>query len=112
MHTVPSFPLHCYLSLPPPPPRLLSPSIPIAKGLFLPLVLFGFLTAILLSSVSPSVSLFVLLPFSRCEVREGASVPGEMLFVLGGTGEGPRRIRGEGIRSGKGMKGRMRGSVK
>lgn len=114
MHTVPSFFLPCYFSSAPTTQLSLHclrdsspPSILVSKHLFLPLVLFLFFTVIFLSSVRPSVSLFVLLPSSLSEVREGASVPGEMLFVFGGRGEGLHRIRGEGSRSGKGMKGRM-----
>lgn len=95
MHTVPSFFLPCYFSSAPTTQLSLHclldscpPSILVSKHLFLPLVLFLFFTVILLSSVRPSVSLFVLLPSSLSEVREGASVPGEMLFVFGGRGRG------------------------
>lgn len=110
MGTVPSFLLHCYISLP--PPYTLASTV-YSTPLHHPSIIYfclsscSSLTVNLSSSVSPSVFLSVLLPSSLSKVREGASVPGEMLFVFGGRGEGLHRIRGEGIRSGKGMKGRM-----
>lgn len=77
--------LHCLLDSSP-------PSILISKYPFSSPCFFLFFTVNLSSSVSPSLflSCSLSIPPSLSEVREGASVPGEMLLVVGGRGEGGR----------------------